>query len=109
MSQENGTAEKEKGPSILETIHAEWVKKGSKKPDVKTIAQLKKAIEEVELDIQEAEKALQAAQDRRYAVALKAMQALGTKTELDTSLGRLAPTGRKDRVFYKRVGARDTV
>lgn len=107
--QTNGNSEKTtKAPSILAKIHQEWLAKGGKKPDEKTLASLKKELGAVQDEFEAASKALEDAREKRNAVALKVVKACGTKGTIKLADGRLyEATARGEQVFF-RAASGDT-
>ncbi len=91
-----------KQPTILAKLHQEWLAKGGKRPDEKTLAALKKELGAAQDEFQAASAALEAAREKRSAVSLKVMKACGTKGTIKLPDGRLLEaTGRGEQVFFR--------
>ncbi len=99
----NGSgAESVKQPSLLSKIHQEWLAKGGKRPDAKTLDALKKELGQADDAFKAASAALEEAREARSTVALKIMKVCGTKGTLKLNDGRMfEATARGDVVFFR--------
>ncbi len=108
----NGTTEttETKGPTLLASMHEVWVKAGSKTPDAKTLAAVKKDLKAADEAYAAAEKALEEARKARHAAAEKAIKVCGGKTSLNLGDGRIVqPFCRGDALFYRSVNQSDVL